>query len=131
MLYALLIFESEEALERQTPPEYDRTMAAHGRMQDAAKAAGAFRGGTRLMPSSSATTLRANGSGDIQVLDGPFAETKELLVGFYLVECDSLDQAIEHGRRLPHLTSGAVEIRPIQYVSSLLGGEEYRWSSSD
>lgn len=130
MLYALLIFESEEALERRTPAEYDSMMAAHDRMRDMAKAAGAFRGGTRLMPSSSATTLRAGG-GEVQVLDGPFAETKELLLGFYMVECDSLDQAIEHGRRLPHLTSGAVEIRPIQHITSLLGGEEYRWSSSD
>ncbi|MEQ8347269.1 MAG: YciI family protein [Sneathiellaceae bacterium] len=130
MLYALLIFESEEAMERQTPAEFDSMMAAHGRMQDAAKEAGAFRGGVKLMPSSSASTLRA-GTGDAQVLDGPFAETKELLVGFYLVECDSLDQAIEHGRRLPHLAGGAVEIRPVQYLTSLLAGEAFRWSSSD
>jgi hypothetical protein len=70
-------------------------------------------GGERLRPTATATTLRVNG-GNRLLSDGPFAETKEQLGGFYMVEAANLDEAVELASKMPHLTDGgAVEIRPI------------------
>jgi hypothetical protein len=74
--------------------------------------AGVFVAGEALTESSTATTLRITDSGERVVTDGPFAETKEQLGGFYLLDCKNLDEAIEWARRLP-MTQGAVEIRPV------------------
>jgi hypothetical protein len=76
-------------------------------------AAGKIRAGERLRPAASATTLRLNG-GKRLLSDGPFAETKEQLGGFYIVEASNLDEAVELASKMPHLEDGgAVEIRPI------------------
>jgi hypothetical protein len=76
-------------------------------------AAGKIRGGERLRPAASATTLRVAG-GNRLLSDGPFAETKEQLGGFFVVEADNLDEAVELASKMPHLQDdGSVEIRPI------------------
>ena len=76
-------------------------------------AAGKVRGGERLRPAATATTLRITG-GNRLLADGPFAETKEQLGGFFLVEAKDLDEAVELASKMPHLQDGgAVEIRPI------------------
>jgi hypothetical protein len=75
--------------------------------------AGKIRGGERLRPAASATTLRLNG-GDRLLSDGPYAETKEQLGGFFVVEAGNLDEAVELASSMPHLQDGGcVEIRPI------------------
>lgn len=79
-----------------------------------AAAAAVIRGGAALYPTSTATTVRVHGKGgDVVPSDGPFAETKEVLTGFYLLECADLDEAIAHASRIPAAWSGAVEVRPV------------------
>jgi hypothetical protein len=74
--------------------------------------AGIMRGGSELKPVSSATTVRFT-SGKPATLDGPFAETKEQLAGYYLIEADNLETALEWAGKMPGMTDGAVEVRPL------------------
>lgn len=78
-------------------------------------AAAAIRGGAALYPTSTATTVRVRGGqgGDLVASDGPYAETKEALTGFYLLEADDLDAAIALAARIPAAWNGAVEVRPL------------------
>jgi hypothetical protein len=114
MRYVLLIYQAEEAVENVSAAERKRAVAAHRKMQAQAKANGAFILTSQLMPSSTATTVRRR-RGTMTVLDGPFAETKELLVGFYLLDCKTLDEALAYAQALPHLDTGCIEIRPLSY----------------
>ncbi|MHA1544888.1 MAG: YciI family protein, partial [Alphaproteobacteria bacterium] len=84
MLYAMLIFEAEEVLDNHTGQEADASLAAHRKLQEAAKANGHFRQATQLVRTSAATTVRAR-NGKITITDGPFAETKEMLIGLYVL----------------------------------------------
>ena len=92
------------------------TMAeAYGRLTEEMRAAGVFRAGEGLQPVTTATTVRVP-NGERIVTDGPFAETKEQLAGFYVLECPDLDAAIEWAAKIPGAQSGCVEVRPvIQY----------------
>src|SRR5690348_3709490 len=111
MKYLLLICGSEDRLN-----DGQRTSAWAAYTNELA-AAGKIRGGERLRPAASATTLRLSG-GKRLLSDGPYAETKEQLGGFYLVEADNIDDAVELAARMPHLQDGgAVEIRPIWELS--------------
>jgi len=78
-------------------------------------AAAVIRGGGALYPTATATTVRVNGGkgGDVVASDGPYAETKEALTGFYLFECADLDEAVGWAAKLPAAWSGAVEVRPL------------------
>jgi len=114
MRYALLIYQAEEVVENLSATERKRAVAVHRKMQTQAKANGAFILTTQLMPSSAATTVRGR-QGKLTILDGPFAETKELLVGFYLLDCKTLAEAITYAQSLPHLDTGCIEIRPVSY----------------
>jgi len=80
-----------------------------------AAAAAVIRGGAALYPTSTATTVRVTGGkgGDVVASDGPYAETKEVLTGYYLLECADLDEAIAVSAKLPAAWNGAVEVRPI------------------
>jgi len=105
--YLLLIAGSENQLN-----DVERTQAWASYTSDLA-ATQKIRGGERLRPAASATTLRISG-GNRLLSDGPFAETKEQLGGFYMVEAKDLDEAVELASKMPHLqVGGAVEIRPI------------------
>lgn len=114
MRYALLIYQAEEVVENLSEAERKKAIAVHRKMQAKAKANGAFILTTQLMPSSAATTVRER-RGKLTILDGPFAETKELLVGFYILDCKNLDEAIAYAQSLPHLDTGCIEIRPVTY----------------
>lgn len=78
-------------------------------------AAAVIRGGNALYPTATATTVRVTGGkgGDVVTSDGPYAETKEALTGFYLLECDDLEAAVKHAADLPAAWDGAVEVRPV------------------
>jgi hypothetical protein len=77
------------------------------------KDAGLYLGGNALQGTDTATTLREQG-GEVQVTDGPFAETKEVLAGYYLVESPDLDTVLEHGKDIPNLQyGGSLEVRPV------------------
>lgn len=114
MRYVLLIYQAEEVAENLSEAERKKAVAVHRKMQAKAKTNGAFILTTQLMPSSAATTVRGR-QGKLAILDGPFAETKELLVGFYILDCKNLDEAIAYAQSLPHLDTGCIEIRPIAY----------------
>ena len=110
--YMILIYENESAWAAATPEDYQQAMAAHGRFAEQVVGLGAsIVKGEALQPTGTATTIR----GDV-VTDGPFAETKEALGGFYLVEAKDLDAAIAIGKLCP-APYGGVEVRPIMDTS--------------
>jgi hypothetical protein len=114
MLYAILCYDSEDVVGSWSKPEEDAVMARLKVVQQELAAQGRLGPVARLLPTTSATTVR---KGHEQlILDGPFAETKEQLLGFYVVDCASLEDALEVARRLAAASSpavGAFEVRPI------------------
>jgi hypothetical protein len=112
MRYALLICTDESAAAAASPEELAEDHAGYEAFQAEAAARGVLRGGERLRPTSDATTVRVS-NGEVVVSDGPFAETKEQMGGFYLVECNDLDEAIACAAMIPAAKSGVIEVRPI------------------
>jgi len=84
----------------------------YGKFTQEVQEKGALVAGDALQPVSTATTVTRE-NGKIEITDGPFAETKETLGGYYLLECKSLDEAIEHAAKIPTATHGRIEIRPL------------------
>ena len=112
MLYALLCYNSEEAVFSWTKEEDATVMAKLGVVQDRLAAAKKLGPTLRLMPTTAATTLRK--SDPPLVIDGPFAETKEQLLGFYVLDCDDLEDALGIAHELGEANpGGAYEIRPL------------------
>lgn len=111
MRYLLLIYNTEP-----TEPVPDDVMAGeqdgYNAFTTAIREKGQFEAGEALQPTSTATTVRVD-NGRTITTDGPFAETKEQLGGFYLVDCRDIDEAIELAAQLPGATHGSIEIRPI------------------
>jgi len=112
MRYLLLIASDETRYAKMSEAEAAAMMEEYAAFNAAIEAEGAKVLASRLRPTSEATTVRVR-DGDLLVTDGPFAETKEQLGGFYLIEADDLDDAIRWARRLPSARWGAVEIRPL------------------
>ncbi|MGO9559758.1 MAG: YciI family protein [Acidimicrobiales bacterium] len=106
--YLVLIYEDEAAY--ASGEAYGQAMKDHNEFGEANGAA--LKGGNALHPSSAATSIRGFGSGSFTVTDGPFAETKEALGGYYLVEAADLDEAIAIAKQVP-ARYGGVEVRPI------------------
>lgn len=113
MLYAILCYDSEEVVWSWSREEEAAAMARLGAVQEKLAAQGRLGPVARLLPTTAATTLRKGA--EALVIDGPFAETKEQLLGFYIVDCTDLEQALETARELAAAssTSGAYEIRPL------------------
>jgi hypothetical protein len=109
MEYALLIYGDEKVWAARDEDERRENGVRHGRFATMLAERGAMLGGKELTLASAATTLRHEGD-DVSVTDGPFAETTEVLGGFYLIEAADLDAAIALAKELPE---GVVEIRPI------------------
>jgi hypothetical protein len=112
MRYALLICDEDKRQAEMSEEEAGAQMAAYAAFGEEMGAKGVLQGGERLQPVSTATTVRVR-DGEVLTSDGPFAETKEQLGGFYLVECKDLDEAIEVASRIPGAAVGSVEVRPI------------------
>ena len=113
MKYLLALFGDESDWGDRTPEEQAESMKAWDEYTQEVTAAGAFLGGEGLGPSATATTVRLPAQGGDPVLtDGPFAETKEQLGGYYLLECSDLDEALGWARKIP-LPGGAIEVRPV------------------
>lgn len=112
MRYAILCYHDEAVVEAWTKEEDAAVLAKRSKVTDKLAAQGRMGPAVRLMPTTAATTVR-NGS-EALVLDGPFSETKEQLLGFYIVECESLDGAIQVARDLGLGETGAFEIRPLR-----------------
>jgi len=108
--YMFLIYSDEASMADATPEQWDQMLQAHNAWAASVAAAGAtIHGGDALAPSATATTVRTGGASPV-VTDGPFAETKEALGGFYVVECADLDQALLLAHTLP---ADNVEVRPV------------------
>ena len=112
MQYALTIYAAPREM---TPEEGQAMNEAYFKVTEEMRQSGAFLAGEGLQPVSTATTVRVP-NGERVVTDGPFAETKETLGGFYLLECKDLDEAIDWAAKIPGAVTGCVEVRPvIQY----------------
>ena len=112
MRYLLSIYGDESGWNEVTPEQSAQIMAAYEAFGREAREAGAFIGGEGLQPTATATTVRVR-DGERLLTDGPFAETREQLGGFYLLECANLDEAIGWAAKIPGVAQGSVEVRPV------------------
>jgi hypothetical protein len=112
MRYLLLICGDETAAEAASPEEGQATLAEYGAFGEEMGKRGVLQGGERLRPTTDATTVRVR-DGETVTSDGPFAETKEQIGGFYTVDCKNLDEAIEVAAKIPGARTGTIEVRPI------------------
>lgn len=110
MEYLLLIYANEQEDPAQGTPEGDAFMQNYFKFTEEVKER--TLGSNALQPISTATSVRVR-NGKTETIDGPFAETKEQLGGYYLLDCEDLDQAIEYASRIPSAAHGTIEIRPI------------------
>jgi hypothetical protein len=115
MLYAILCYDSEDVVGAWSKDEDDAVMARLSAVQDRLAAQGRLGPVARLLPTTAATTLRQGR--EALVIDGPFAETKEQFLGFFVVECADLEQAIETAKELAACkpSVGSYELRPLGY----------------
>jgi hypothetical protein len=112
MKYLLALFGDESRWAERTPEQIQASMKQWDAFTQEAVDAGVHVGGEGLQPSATATTVRIQESGEPIVSDGPFAETKEQLGGYYLLDCEDLDDAIAWARKIP-MPGGTVEVRPV------------------
>lgn len=111
--YMALIYGDESGFAPTTPEQTQQTIEAYNAFTEEARKAGVFQAGDGLQPTPTATTVRVRGDGELTTTDGPFAETKEQLGGYYLFECKDLDEAIEWAAKIPGARMGSVEVRPV------------------
>ena len=112
MKYLLLIHGNEADMLSASKEAASRTLAAYAAYSEAMAKAGAYVGGQRLKPTTTASSVRVR-NGKTEVLDGPYAETKEQLGGYYLIDVADLDAALSWAARCPGAQQGTIEVRPI------------------
>ena len=115
--YMLLIYGPEGAV---TPEQMAEQMPRWNSYTQELQDAGVMKAGDALHPTDSATTVRVR-EGETQITDGPFAETKETLGGYYLIEVPDLDTALAYAAKMPNITYGSVEVRPVVDFSTMPG----------
>jgi hypothetical protein len=112
MKYILLIYGDEQRWATMTQEQMTAVYAGHRAYGEALRAAGVMEGGSELKPVTTATSIKFT-NGTPKTVDGPFAETKEQLAGYYVINVDNLEQAIGWAEKMPGMTTGTVEIRPM------------------
>jgi hypothetical protein len=112
MKYLCLIYENERNWETMPKEESDAVMGEYFTFTENLRTSGRYVAGEALQPTPTATTVRVRG-GKVSTTDGPFAETKEQLGGFYLVEANDLNEAIQIAARIPSARYGSIEVRPV------------------
>ena len=112
MRYLLLICNDEANDQARSPEEVVEYLAKYGAFGDEMGGRGVLQSGARLRPIADATTVRVR-DGEVVTSDGPFAETKEQMGGYYVVDCKDLDEAIEVASKIPAAAEGSIEVRPI------------------
>jgi hypothetical protein len=110
MRYALLVCNDENA--GLSPEQAEERFAAFTAFQTEIEARGVMVSRERLRPTSSSTTVQIR-DGDLVIADGPFAETNEQIAGFYVVECEDLDEAVEVAAKIPAAHYGTIDVRPV------------------
>ena len=112
MRFALLICTDETTDLAMSPAEAETQFSGYMKFGEDMTKRGVLTGGERLRPSTDATTVQVR-NGEVVTSDGPFAETKEQIGGFYLVDCKDLDEAIEIAAKIPGARAGSIEVRPV------------------
>lgn len=112
MKYAMLIYTDQAADSSRPTEEQQAVMGAYYGFTNEVKEKELYKAGEALYPTTSATTVRVR-EGQALTTDGPFAETKEQLGGFYILDCKDLDEAIEYAAKIPGAAHGSVEVRPV------------------
>ena len=120
MKYMLLIHDDEKAWAKMTDAERQRIYGEYGQFGQQIKDTGHYLAGAQLQPTTTATSVRVR-DGKRLVTDGPFAETREQLGGYYLVNAKDLDEALKMAARIPGAKTGSIEVRPIMQLPT-----EYR-----
>jgi hypothetical protein len=118
MQYAFLIYGDQQIGMNMSPEEQGNLMEAYNKFTEMVTSRGAMKGGEALHPTTTATTVRVR-DGKTLTTDGPFAETKEQLGGFYLLECKDLDEALSFAAQIPSALTGSVEVRPVVDFSQM------------
>jgi len=118
MQYLALLYDREGTGPNPGTPEFGEMMAAYGAASEVFNKDKVFVAGEALQPTNTATSIKVR-NGKTETMDGPFAETKEQLGGFYVFECDNIDQAIKYASLIPAAKTGTIEIRPIMDLSKL------------
>jgi hypothetical protein len=113
MKYLCLIYDDEKKFATMSKEEGEAFMGEYFAFTEGIKQSGHYLGGNALQPVSTATTVR-NRTGKLSTTDGPFAETKEQLGGYYLIEARDLNDALQVAAKIPSARTGSVEVRPIQ-----------------
>ena len=116
MRYLCLIYEDESSYGKMPKEQADALFSEYYSYTEGIKSSGHYLGGNALQPTQTATTLRVR-NGKISTTDGPFAETKEQLGGYYLIDAKDLNDAIQVASRIPSARFGAIEVRPIMEFS--------------
>jgi len=112
MQYMCLIYDDENVWQGMPEDERNQVFGEYGTFTEAIKGSGNYVAGDALQPTSTATTVRVR-DGETLVTDGPFAETKEQLGGYYLVEAADVDEALKIAERIPSARYGSIEVRPV------------------
>ena len=112
MQYMLLIYDREDTWRSMPEEERNSVMGEYLAYTEALKKAGKYVAGDALQPTETAKSIRIR-DGETTTTDGPFAETKEILGGYYLVDVDSEDEALEWGAKIPSARFGTIEVRPV------------------
>jgi len=115
MQYLLMIYADESRMKDVTPADREAMYVEYRALTDSLIKSGHMRAGDALQPTSTATTVRVR-DGKVLTTDGPFAETKEQLGGYYLVEAKDLDEAAKLAARIPGARQGSIEVRPIMQL---------------
>ena len=116
MKYLCLIYDEEKKMTTMSKGEGDAMMGEYAAFTEGIKKSGHYLGGNALQPVHTATTVRVR-NGKASVTDGPFAETKEQLAGFYLLDARDLNEAIQLASKIPPARLGSIEIRPIRELT--------------
>ena len=117
MKYLLTIYDDESMWDGVQPGDVNAMMDGYRKFGEEVHGNGAFVAGEALESVSTATTVRVK-DGERLITDGPFAETKEQLGGFYLLDCQDLDEAIAYAAKIPGAQSGCIEVRPVRVFAS-------------
>src|SRR5262249_47726994 len=119
--FLALIYNDESMYASATPEQVGEIFAAHGAFGEAASKAGVFGGGDGLQPTATATVVRVR-DGERLLTDGPYAETKEQLGGYYVLECKDLDDALKWAAQIPEAKFGSIEVRPVMDYEAIQQG---------
>jgi hypothetical protein len=122
MRFLAIIYNNESLYADATPEDIGAIFAAHGKFGEDTRNAGVYIGGEGLQPTAAATTVRVR-DGERLLTDGPYAETKEQIGGYYLLDCKDLDEALSWAAQIPEAKTGAIEVRPIMDYEAIEAGQ--------